>query len=487
MRHPSKQNPLLCLGIALLAALLSSCQVSSPSAGSSTTPSPSAAVLTPTSAAKAIATPIPTPVVAAATADPAISEWLKTHAWPLKTVEPSDNDDFSDLMPLKDFIGSARIVALGEGTHGTSEFFRMKHRLVRFLVQETGFNTFAIEANWPEARRVNDYVLNGEGDPAQTIAGMGFWTWTTQEVLDMIEWMRRHNKSPGDQPSVSFHGFDMQNPELAMQQVLNYLESVNPDAAAEAKRRYICFDLYLNYPTLRSSEQDECRVNIQAVMEALSEHQAEYAERSSPEAYAIAEHSARLVQQAERLHRSQDATESLSTRDRFMAENVQWLIDHAGPDVKIILWAHNGHVSTEMPFMGWHLRNVYQYGRDDMVVIGFAFNEGALNAVGMTPDLNRAIRPPSTHSVPPALPETFEWYAHSTGLPVFILNLNDLDSDDPATTWLTRPLLMRSVGAGYNQSVPEKFFYQLVLPDVFDAIIYIDQTRPTRLLPPQSR
>jgi len=136
--------------------------------------------------------------------------WLKDNAIVLRTVEAGGSLD--DLEPLKTLIGDAHIVALGEGTHGTREFFQMKHRLVEFLAREMGFTIFSIEANLPEAYRLNDFVLKGMGDPKELIAGMYFWTWNTQEVLDMVEWMRKYNKS--GQGRIEFTGFDMQTPDV---------------------------------------------------------------------------------------------------------------------------------------------------------------------------------------------------------------------------------------------------------------------------------
>src|SRR6185312_15568712 len=124
---------------------------------------------------------------------PAAVTWLRKQAIPIATAEAGNG--FDDLQRLKKVVGNARIVALGEGTHGTHEFFQMKHRLVEFLASEMGFTLFAIEANLPEAARVNDYILNGRGDPREALKGLYFWTWNTQEVLDMIEWMRAFNQS----------------------------------------------------------------------------------------------------------------------------------------------------------------------------------------------------------------------------------------------------------------------------------------------------
>ena len=145
-------------------------------------------------------------------------DWIHAHAVPFDRAEPGQGWD--DLMPLKEIVGDARIVALGEGTHGTREFFQMKHRITEFLANEMGFTVFAIEANMPEARQVNRYVLTGEGDPKKALAGMYFWTWNTQEVLDMIEWMRAFNAS--GQRRIAIWGLDMQTPDVAMDSVRRF-------------------------------------------------------------------------------------------------------------------------------------------------------------------------------------------------------------------------------------------------------------------------
>ena len=148
--------------------------------------------------------------VSAQQADP-IVEWIRSHAVPLKT--PEAGNGFDDMRPLRAMIGDARIVSLGEATHGSREFFQLKHRMLEFMASEMGFSIFSIEANLPEAYRLNDYVLEGKGDPAQLLRGMYFWTWDTEEVLAMIRWMREFNKS--GKGRVQFTGFDMQTPTVA--------------------------------------------------------------------------------------------------------------------------------------------------------------------------------------------------------------------------------------------------------------------------------
>lgn len=150
-------------------------------------------------------------------------QWLKHHAVPIQTVEAGHG--FADLQPLDKVVGDARIVELGEATHGTREFFQLKHRMIEFLASQKGFTIFSIEANMPEAYRLNDFVLNGTGDPKQLLKGMYFWTWNTEEVLDMILWMREYNKS--GKGRIEFTGFDMQTPTASMETVRKFVLSMD--------------------------------------------------------------------------------------------------------------------------------------------------------------------------------------------------------------------------------------------------------------------
>lgn len=162
----------------------------------------------------------------------AARKWLAANAIRLNTVEARHG--FADMQPLNKLIGDARIVALGEATHGSREFFQLKHRMLEYLATEKGFTIFSIEANMPEAYRLNDYVLNGTGDPATLIKGMYFWTWSTEEVLDMVQWMREFNKS--GKGRVEFTGFDMQTPDVAAGIVNDFIGRVDPDYNATVRR-----------------------------------------------------------------------------------------------------------------------------------------------------------------------------------------------------------------------------------------------------------
>jgi erythromycin esterase len=162
--------------------------------------------------------------------DQAVS-WIRASAVPAAGVEAGMG--FADLEPLRGIVGDARIVSLGEATHGTREFFQLKHRLLEFCVSELGFTIFGIEASYPECLRVNDYVRYGMGNSAEALTGTRYWTWDTEEVLSLIEWMRVWNQA--HEPQVKFYGFDMQFPTEAALAVLDYLKRVAPDLAATSE------------------------------------------------------------------------------------------------------------------------------------------------------------------------------------------------------------------------------------------------------------
>jgi len=167
--------------------------------------------------------------------DKSVTDWIAANAIRLKTVEARNG--FADMQALKKVVGDARIVSLGEATHGTREFFQLKHRMMEFLATEMGFTIFSIEANMPEAYRLNDYVLYGKGDPKALLKGMYFWTWNTEEVLDMILWMREFNQS--GKGRVEFTGFDMQTPTVALEIVRDFVAKNDPlytATLAEASR-----------------------------------------------------------------------------------------------------------------------------------------------------------------------------------------------------------------------------------------------------------
>lgn len=422
--------------------------------------------------------PPPPPEEPPSTVSPAIRLWLEEHAIPFDTAEP--NDDFSDLQPLKAIIGDARIVSLGEATHGTREFFQMKHRLLKFLVEEMGFTAFGIEATMPEAFFLNDYVHTGEGDPASLLSGLYFWTWNTQEVLDMILWMRQYNQQTAG-PGVSFFGFDMQYPRVAMDHVETYIDTVQPDSLNYVRALYACFRPYQNnqgsYDTSAASLQGGCRLDVQAAYEFLLNNQADFEAKTSPEAFTLALQHARIVVQGEDTY----SNAPTAFRDEYMAENTRWLLDTwLGPDDKIVLWAHNFHVAVSpvsAQTQGTFLRSFYL---EDMVVMGFSFYEGTLNAVLRR---NGEFQSLQKHIAPPPPEDAFAYQFNSIREPRFFLNVRDLAPTDFQNRWLRGPRRFRTIGAVYNRADDLNYYYQANLASEFDVIIYFENTTASVLLP----
>lgn len=394
------------------------------------------------------------PVDSAPTASlaPEVLAWLKQEALPFETVQPGSG--FADLRPLKAIIGPARIVALGEATHGSHEFFAVKHRLLEFLVEEMGFTTFAMEADWTGALRINEYVHTGQGDPRRLLSNF-YGVWNTQEILDLIQWIRAYNQDPTHLRKVSFYGFDMQS-AASRGEVTSYLRRVD------------------------STTAERVDGDLQELYTAMQQRQADYEAASSPAEFAYALQALRVLQQYEEFSPAPYAVE---LRDQFMAENVAWLLEHADPGGKIVLWAHNGHVNTDSDYylsMGVHLREKYQ---DDFVVFGFAFYCGLCNAVTQT---SRGRGPFTVHHVPPALPQSYEAGFHSVGLPRFFLNLHGAAAGTPAAAWLQGPHYIQEIGAVYDDCYPEQYFVQKRLPRAYDLLVYFDTVSATTLLSPLS-
>jgi erythromycin esterase len=428
---------------------------------------------------------------------PETTAWLRENVVPFDTTQPGAPN--SDLIDLKGIIGDARIVALGEATHGTQEFFQMKHRLLEFLVEEMDFHVFAMEAHWAESTLINHYVHTGEGDATELLANLGYWTWQTEEVLDLIEWIRAYNQN-SDHPPVSFYGFDMQNARGAIDQLIAYFESIDPDSAELARERLACFCRYqdYNYQQIEYAQQPaatkgECRQDLQVVLDVLLTHQTAYEALSSPAAFAVALQHARVVQQAERMAAVAESftdfpRDWFNARDEAMAENVKWVLDHTGPDGRIVLWAHNVHIqTTDWVFkgtryrpMGTHLRQ--EYG-DRLVVFGFTFHSGAFNALDYdtATDTYAGLK---AHQAGPLASSSYEQYLHSAGLPRFFLDLRQIAAGSCAGSWLLEPRWLHFVGATYDpESRPEDNAYLVLLPEAFDVLIHFDETTPSLLLP----
>lgn len=419
--------------------------------------------------------------------DSEVAAWLDAHVIPLDTTEPDGG--YADLMPLKNLVGGARIVALGEATHGTHEFFTMKQRMVEFLVKEMGFTIFAMETNWPAAERINYYVHTGRGDPAELLAGQGYWVWNTQEVLDLIEWVRAYNETAPKDAQVSFTGFDIWPIDMAVNNVLDYLREVDPDTVEIASADYACLDAHnlrgdppvndmLAYSELPLAESQLCGDSVRAVYERMVQSEHRYSALSGADAYAVALHNALIAVQGEEAVAGR-YTSGPAPRDRFMAENVTWLLDQAGPDAKIILWAHNGHIMERGNNLGSNLIREYE---DDYLTFGFAFDRGSFNAVVSREDQSEQYGDLMPVTVDPAPDGSIESFLRQATAPAYILDVRDIDYGEPGAKWLRSQRLIRSVGSVYNAAWADYFFSLTTLEITYDFVIFIEASTPSELL-----
>jgi len=385
--------------------------------------------------------------------------WLQQNATPFTTLEPGVDD--AELAPLNNVIGNARIVGLGEGTHGTSEFFRMKSRIISYLARNLGFTIFAIEGNMPEAYKMNDYVLNGNDDPKELLAGMYFWTWNTQEVLDMVSWMRQFNQS--GQGQIQFLGFDMQYAGVAMSNVAGFVGSADPGLMSMVASNYSIVALVANQP-IGQATSDQIASAITAanlVWQPLVSNRGQYVQQQNPADVDWAIQNAQVVLQMVTLQSA-----GTSYRDAQMAVNVEWIASQ-NPSARIVLWAHDFHISRQSGSMGGGLA---QYFGSNYVAIGQFFDDGSYNAVNST-----GLGP---NAAEPSFPGSMEYIFDQTGVPQQILNLHLAQSSDPDSSWLFGTFWDRTIGAVAEPG----FALDSQLTNEFDAIIFFDQTNPSDLL-----
>ena len=396
--------------------------------------------------------------------------WLRQQVVALKSV--SAGNGFEDLQALKKSIGNARIVGLGENTHGSSEVFKMKHRLVEFLATEMGFTIFSIEASMPEAYKLNDYVLEGKGDPRKLLKGMYFWTWNTQEVLDMIEWMRNFNAN--GRGRIEFTGFDMQFYQVAV-------ENIKQDTHAYAPG----LERGINSleATCKGISRDWNELHMQGKrFERLNEDCRQFSDRLKKDSSAIIARAGKyryewLLQNAELLIQfSQQLYQpnNYSYRDKCMADNISWILDH-NPHAKIILWAHNLHIRKENKAMGGYLARRY---KSDYYNLGFLSNSGTYTT------FNRRILS-SGNVLELSKPGSFEYAFHTTGVPILFFDFSRIDTVLPVSKWLLEEHDFRNCGA----VAMEPQFMPATLSRLFNSIIYIEHTHPSQcfdLMPAQA-
>jgi erythromycin esterase len=410
--------------------------------------------------------------------------WIKANALPIATAEPGTG--WQDLEALRPLIGDARIVSLGEATHGTREFFQLKHRMIEYCVSQLGFTMIGFEAQYGATLAVNDYVLDGKGNAVDVVAGMGFWTWDTEEVVALVEWVRNWNLA--HDRKVKFYGFDMQSSPASGLQLLSYLERVAPYIASACEQNLaplVSAFTAGDIGAMPAIARDQALAQLATVLDAFGNERALWVSKTSETEWHLARQNAIVLQQFARITAMDDETlgwvKGWNFRDLCMAANVRALLEGEGPDAKAVLWAHNGHVQrsptvlfkvVELTSMGSHLHTMFG---DQMVVIGFAFNQGGFKAV----DDKGTLR---DHTVGPAPEGYVDGALATTGLPILALDLANVPPDGPVAKWLASRPLQRSIGAVF--AGPEFLYTEAANPrDKYDILLFVDRTTASRRNP----
>jgi erythromycin esterase len=402
-------------------------------------------------------------------AEPETLAWITQNALPLKGVEAGHG--FADLQPFKAIVGDATVVGLGEATHGSREFFQLKHRMLEFLATEMGFTVFAIEANLPEAFAVNDFVLTGQGDPAKALAGLYFWTWNTEEVLDMIRWMRTYNEDPAHRKKLRFYCVDMQTETMAYAQAKAWLDTADPIEAAKLQEiKQAMAKLPGRYSGKTTKETFQAWASSAKEVEALITR-LETQELTGAD-FDRQRQNLRVLAQFATMNA--DARGVTGVRDASMAANLRW-IQAREKGAKIVLWAHNGHIAirpangTGVAAMGWHLRQALGKA---YVPIGFAFREGGFQAMNGDPQ-NRGLK---VFEVKPQAMGTLDAALAATKLPFLALDLRNRPKQGQVKHWLESPQGTWRIGAGFTPGQELNYLSKEPITDSYDALLFVNHT-----------
>jgi erythromycin esterase-like protein len=384
------------------------------------------------------------------------------------------------------------LVLIGEATHGTREFYRIRADVTRGLIEQRGFGVVAVEADWPDAYRANRWARALGGDDSAESALADFtrfprWMWRNREVVRFLRWLRGHNTGRPLGERVGFYGLDLYSLHRSIACVVEYLERVDPKAAQHARQRYGCFDIFGDDPqtygyaaSMRVAQS--CEDEVVGQLLDLQRRAAEYAQRNgriAPDEYFVAEQNARVVRDAEAYYRAmfRGGAESWNLRDRHMMSTLEALLDfveQAGRPRRAVVWAHNSHLGDARATglaaagelnLGQLVRQ--QYGVASCL-IGMTTHAGEVTAA------REWDAPAELRVVRPSLPGSYERLFHEAGVPLFLLRL----TTPPVSRTLARPRLERAIGVIYKPETERaSHYFAARLPEQFDVVIHVDDTR----------
>jgi protein-L-isoaspartate(D-aspartate) O-methyltransferase len=399
-----------------------------------------------------------------------------------KSVEPFADIDQADLAPLMRRIGDARLVLLGEASHGTSEFYRMRARITQELIAEKGFDIVAVEADWPDAARIDHYIRHAKHRPSEWTAFARFptWMWRNREVRSFVDWLRSHNMHRDEISRAGFYGLDLYSMYNSIRAVLDYLEKVDPETARIARERYGCLTPWQSDPAVYgraalSGHYRTCEGEVARMLADWSRKRMEYALRDG-EQFLDAVQNARLIANAERYYRIMyyGSRASWNLRDEHMFKTLENLLAYRGKSGKAVIWAHNSHLgdarATEMSARGeFNLGELCRkHFADAVYSVGFGTDSGTVAAAS---DWDG---PMEVKDVRPAIEGSYEKLFHQTGHAGFFFDLRS----KAARTDLPQTSLERAIGVIYRpETERESHYFEADLARQFDEYIWIDKTR----------
>jgi erythromycin esterase-like protein len=413
-----------------------------------------------------------------------------------EAAEPLPDIDDPAFGAMFDRYGDARVVLLGEASHGTSEFYRARAAISRRLIERHGFNIVAVEADWPDAATVDRYVRHREPRAGEFRAFERFptWMWRNREFDGFIRWLRTHNEQRAYEQMCGFYGLDLYNLSGSMRAVIDFLEQQDPELARLAHRRYGCLEPWAEEPQLYGRNAllegyARCEVGVIQMLKDLLQKQVDCFAPECDE-WLDAAANARLVKNAEAYYRVMyhGSAESWNLRDTHMFETLNMILE-AKPDSKAIVWAHNSHIgNAAYTDMGQHRDelNIGQLAKEQWDararLIGFGTHTGTVAAADDWDE------PMKIKQVRPSLPDSHERISHDSGVPRFLLDLREGATDRDLKEALMEPRLERFIGVIYRPDTERWSHYShAILPRQFDAWVWFDETSAVTPLPGEQR
>ena len=400
-----------------------------------------------------------------------------------------DDPNFGKLF---DRFAQARVVLLGEASHGTSEFYRARAAITRHLIEQHGFSIVAVEADWPDAASIDRYVRHKQAQPGMEAAFQRFptWMWRNTDVRDFTEWMRGHNEQLSPEQRAGFFGLDIYNMNASIRAVIDYLDKTDPEAAKIARERYGCLTPWQKDPVTYgrmalTTGHAKCEGAVAAMLRDLFAKQMEY-RKLDGEDFLDAAQNARLVASAERYYRVMyhGSAESWNLRDRHMFGTLEALLDWRGESAKAVVWAHNSHIgnaaATEMGLTREEI-NIGQLCRDrfgaEASLIGFGTDRGTVAAAS---DWDG---PLEIKRVQPSHRDSYERLCRDSGVDKFLIDLRENEQPE-LHAGLLYPRLERAIGVIYRPETElASHYFDASLPKQFDGYVWLEETQAVTPLP----